>query len=113
VFLVSVENHGSRQANDVRVTIDLPESLMPVKDKNSQAGSEFENGLVFDQPLIAPGQNVTFKFTAVGVSQGDHVVRSTLQLGGTDRKVISEDSVYVFEVNQTRVSEALSPVIPR
>ena len=49
----------------------------------------------------------------VGVAQGEHVVRSVLKTSDTERRVIVEDSVYVFETNEARVSENLSPVIPR
>lgn len=110
-FLVEVVNHGSRQAKDVSVHVALPESLMPVK--NGLNPDQPENALMFSEPHIGPGQKATFKFTAVGVSKGDHVVRCSLEAAGSDRKVISENSVYVYEVAEARVSESLSPVIPR
>ena len=48
-----------------------------------------------------------------GVVKGEHVVRSILQTAGSERKIIVEGSVYVYEINESRVSESLSPVIPR
>ena len=110
-FLVEVENQGSRQASNIDVEVVLPESLMPIKDDQTSDGEK--NALTFTEPLVEPGQKITFKFTAVGVSQGDHVVRSTLRAEGSERKVITENSVYVYDVDQTRVSESLSPVVPR
>lgn len=110
-FEVEVENHGSRQATDVNVNVALPESLMAVK--NGLDPEQPENALTFTEPMVAPGQKVTFKFTAVGVSQGDHVVRCSLQAAGSERKVISENSVYVYEIAEARVSESLAPVVPR
>ena len=110
-FIVEVENHGSRQASGINVKVALPDSLMPAKD--SENVSQFGNALVFEQSTIAAGEKVAFKFTAVGVSKGDHVVRSILNIANSERSVISEDSVYVYEVDQARISEALSPVIPR
>ena len=67
----------------------------------------------FDESLVAAGQKVTFKFSAVGVTSGEHVVRSVLKAQGSDRKVIAEDTIYVYDVDQTRVSESISPAIPR
>ena len=110
-FLVEVENHGSRQAQGINVNVALPESLMPAKD--SENASQFGNALVFEQPMINAGEKVAFKFKAIGVSQGDHVVRSTLRIADSERSIISEDSVYVYEVDQARISETLSPVVPR
>ena len=110
-FLIEVENQGTRQATDVNVNVTLPESLMAVK--NGLNPDQTENALTFTEPLVAPGQKVIFKFTAVGVSKGDHVVRCTLQAAGSERKVISENSVYVYEIAEARVSESLSPAVPR
>jgi len=107
-FQVVVENNGTRRASDVSVKIALPESLMPVKTDN-----EYDSTLLFEEPLVSPGQQVTFKFAAVGVSKGEHVVRSVLRADGSERQVISEDTIFVYEVDQTRVSESISPVVPR
>jgi len=109
-FLVTVENKGSRRASDIGVQITLPESLMPVKNNEVV---ENNRTILFEEPLVAPGQKVTFKFDAVGVTGGEHVVRSVLQADGSERKVIAEDTIYVYEVDQARVSESISPVIPR
>lgn len=79
-FLVEVENQGSREATDVNVQAVLPGSLMFVNA--GQNTDQSENAFVFSEPLVAPGQTVTFKFTAIGVSKGDHVVRCTLQAAG-------------------------------
>ena len=109
-FLVTVENKGSRRASDVGVEIALPESLMPVKD-----GDVVQNtsSIQFQEPLVGAGQKTTFKFAAVSVASGEHVVRSVLQADGSERKIIAEDTIYVYEVDQTRVSESISPAVPR
>ena len=36
---------------------------------------------------VAPGQKVTFKFTAVGVSEGDHVVTTNLEHNSVIRPI--------------------------
>ena len=109
-FLVTVENKGSRQASDIGIEIALPESLMPVKDGNVVQNT---SSIMFEEPLVGAGQKATFKFTAVGVTGGEHVVRSVLKADGSERKVIAEDTIYVYEIDQTRVSESTSPVVPR
>ena len=110
-FIVEVENHGSRQASGINVKVALPDSLIPAKD--SKNVSQFGNALTFEQAMIGAGEKVAFKFTAVGVSQGDHVVRSTLNIANSERSVISEDSIYVYAVDQARISESLTPAVPR
>ena len=83
---------------------------MPVKDGNVVQNT---SSIQFEEPLVAAGQKATFKFAAVGVTSGEHVVRSVLQADGSERKVIAEDTIFVYEVDQTRVSESISPAIPR
>ena len=109
-FVVEVENKGSRKASDVNVRVLLPESLMASKGTDVDS---IDNAVIFGEPQISPGEKATFKFTAVGVSAGEHIVRSILEIGGTERKMIAEDSVFIYDVDEARVSESLSPVVPR
>ena len=111
-FDVVIENRGSSSASDVEVDIELPESLMPVKNTNVFV-DEGANTIKFIDSQLARGEKRSFKFEVVGVAQGEHVVRSVLQTSDSERRVIVEDSVYVFETNEARVSENLSPVMPR
>lgn len=110
-LLVEVENNGSKAANDVAVNIVLPSSLVVAKDTPNF--NQSNNSLTFFDPTIAPGQKKVFLFSAVGATQGDHVVRSTIQASGSAEKLISEKSVYVYDSDETRVSEALNPVLLR
>ena len=111
-FQVIVENKGSSSANDVTINIELPESLKPVNQPGVQV-QEFGNTISFRDAQIEPGQKREFLFSAVGVTKGEHVVRSILQTAGSERRIIVEGSVYVYEVNESRVSESLSPAVPR
>jgi uncharacterized repeat protein (TIGR01451 family) len=111
-FDVVVENRGSSSASDIEVAIELPESLMPVKNSDLFV-DEGDNKIMFIDANLARGEKRSFKFEVVGVAQGEHVVRSVLKTAASERRVIVEDSVYVFETNEARVSENLSPVIPR
>ncbi len=110
-FQVVVENSGSQKAEDINVQIVLPESLVAVneEDQVTRPGDSVK----FDKSAVEPGQKVTFNFTAVGVIKGEHVVRSVLEAQGTQRQIIAENMIYVYEGDQTSVSETISPVIPR
>jgi uncharacterized repeat protein (TIGR01451 family) len=110
-FLVEIENNGSRAANDVEVNVVLPGSLVVAKDTPNYNKSN--NSITFTDPTIAPGQKKVFRFSAVGESQGDHIVRSTLQTSGSAKKLIAEKSIFVYDSDETRVSEALNPVLVR
>lgn len=111
-FEVAVENRGSSSASDVEVSIELPESLMPVESSGLFI-DEASNRITFIDSQMAHGEKRGFKFDVVGVAKGEHVVRSVLRTSDSERRVIVEDSVYVFETNEARVSENLSPVMPR
>lgn len=111
-FDVVIENRGSSSASDVEVAIELPESLMPVKSTDLFV-DEGANTIMFIDSQLARGEKRTFTFEVVGVAKGEHVVRSVLKTSASERRVIVEDSVYVFETNEARVSENLSPVMPR
>ncbi|MEM7782320.1 MAG: hypothetical protein AAF939_17545 [Planctomycetota bacterium] len=110
-FIVEVSNQGSRQAQDVAVQIELPPTLGTVSGNGSI--QQFENGYLFTEPSVAPGKSVSFRFSVKGAKAGEHIVRSSLVTGESKQKLISEDTVYVYEVDETRVSESLSPVVPR
>ena len=111
-FDVVIENRGSSSASDVEVTIELPESLMPVENADLFV-DEGANKITFIDSQLARGEKRQFKFEVVGVAQGEHIVRSVLKTSKSERRVIVEDSVFVFETNEARVSENLSPVMPR
>lgn len=110
-FLVEIENNGSRAANDVEVNVVLPGSLVVAKDTPNY--NQSNNSITFTDPTIAPGQKKIFRFSAVGESQGDHIVRSTLKTSGSAKKLIAEKSIFVYDSDETRVSEALNPVLVR
>jgi len=111
-FDVIVENRGSSSASDVEVAIELPESLMAVEGP-SLFIDEGANTVTFLDAKLARGEKRQFKFEVVGVAKGEHVVRSVLKTSDSERRVIVEDSIFVFETNEARVSENLSPVLPR
>jgi len=113
-FDVNVTNKGSQSASDVEVTIELPPSLMvAAKDNTGVLVDEASNSITFLSSQVKPGKNLSFTFTALGVAKGEHIVRSALKAGGSERRIIVEESVYVYETNESRISENLKPVLPR
>ncbi len=111
-FMVVVENTGSSSATAIAVNIELPEALTPDKQDGIDVLG-FGNAIHFETAKLEPGEKREFLFVAAANKKGEHVVRSILQAGGSERQIISESSVYVYEVSDSRVSEALSPAIPR
>lgn len=111
-FEVVVENKGSRSAEQVEINVSLPEALAPSAGEGYEI-NQFDNSIKFAVGEIQPGQKKTFRFDAIGSVQGEHVVRSQLSVAGSERKIIAEDSVYVFETDQSRVGQRLEPQIRR
>ncbi len=111
-FSVVIENNGSSDADNVTVRVELPETMMPVKQDGTSV-DEYNRSYVFSKPALAAGQKHEFSFTAVGAATGEFVVRGVLENGDSQPNVIAEDTVYVYEVDEVRVSESLSPLMNR
>ena len=109
-FVITVTNKGSSVATDVEVQVELAAALMPVQFENYVL-NELDNSVRFSPINIEPGESKEFLFAAVSVSKGEHVVRGVVITGGSQRRLIAEDSVYVFESDQSKVSESLQPTI--
>ena len=110
VFAVELANDGSRQAVDVNVKVELPASLRLVPT-DSQKYTVSGNTITFIEPQIAPGRNASFQFAAIGVEAGEHVVRTETQIEGSARRVIAEDTIFVYDIDEARVSESLKPTV--
>lgn len=111
-LVVNVFNQGSSVASGVEVEIELAASLMPVS-RESYYVDEMKNSIRFDATEIEPGKSQEFRFGAVGVNEGEHIVRSIVVTGDSKRRLMAEDSVYVFEVDRSKVSESSKPSIRR
>ena len=112
IFAVELANNGSRKAVDVNVKVQLPESLRAVTP-DSQKVSIDGNTVSFIEPQIGPGRKVSFEFSTVGLVSGEHIVRTETQIEGSERRVIAEDTVFVYDIDEARVSESLKPSFQR
>lgn len=111
-FSIAIENTGSREADNVTVRVELPDTLMPVK-QDGVTVDEFNRSFLFTKPSLAPGQRHEFTFSAVGAAGGEFVVRSVMENSSSQPNIIAEDTVFVYEVDEFRVSEALGPNVNR
>lgn len=111
-FVVIVENRGSSLAKDMEIEVQLPTGMRPASPRDGVV-DEDANSILFADSELRPGKVREFKFSAVGVQKGEHVVRSSLESVGSNQRIIVENSVFVYEPTQARVSESLSPSIPR
>ena len=111
-FNIEVANHGSQTAEQVSIQVELPSALMPVNQPSyniDPAG----NFITFNNITVEAGKRKTFKFKVVAVDKGEHVVRGTVSLEGSTQKISSENSIFVFESENAKVSDALVPEIRR
>jgi hypothetical protein len=111
-FVVMVENRGSLVANDMEIEVQLPAGMRPANPKDGVV-DENANSILFADSDLRPGKTRKFKFSAIGVEKGEHVVRSSLATVGSKQRIIVENSVYVYEPAQARVSESLQPAVQR
>ena len=112
MFVVEVANRGSNIANDMEIEVQLPAGMRPANPKDGVV-DETSNSILFADSDLRPGKTREFKFSAIGVQKGEHVVRSSLETVGSKQRISVENSVYVYEPAQARVSESLQPAIPR
>jgi len=111
-FVVVVENRGSSLANDLEIEVQLPAGMRPASPKDGIV-DEDANSILFADSELSAGKTREFRFSAMGVEKGEHIVRSSLESVGSKQRITVENSVYVYEPAQARVSESLSPSIPR
>ena len=111
-FSVDLVNRGSREAVDVNVRIELPENMQAVPMDGQKVLIE-GNTVVYVEPQISPGKSTAFQFTVQGQAPGEHLVRSVTQIAGSQRHTMAEDSVFVYAVDEARVSESLTPTVIR
>ena len=108
IFAVELANNGSRKAVDVNVKVQLPESLRAVTSDSQKVAID-GNTVSFVEPQIGPDRKITFQFSAIGLESGEHLVRTETQIEGSERRVIAEDTVFVYDIDEARVSESLKP----
>ena len=111
-FVVIVENRGSSIAKDMEIEVQLPAGMRPANPKDGVVDQD-SNSILFADSELRPGKVREFKFSAIGVQKGEHVVRSSLESVGSKQRITVENSVFVYEPSQARVSELLQPAIPR
>ncbi len=111
-FKIEVTNHGSRDAEQVAVSVDLPGGLMPVNQQGYTVNPS-GNYITFDDVNIKAGETQTFSFRVVASAEGEHVVRGTVSQQGSMQTISSENSIFVFEAENTKVSDALTPEFRR
>jgi uncharacterized membrane protein len=111
-FNVEITNVGSQVAEQVELQIELPAGLMPV-NQPGYAIDPTGNNITFNSMKIEPGETKKLQFKVVAVNEGEHVVRATVSMDGSNSTISSEDSVFVFEAENAKVSEALVPELRR
>ena len=110
--MVVVENRGSSMAKELSIEVQLPAGMRPTSPKNGVV-DEDTNTILFAESALAAGKSREFRFSAVGVARGEHIVRSSLETVASKQRIIVENSVFVYEPAQARVSESLQPTVPR
>ena len=110
-FQIEVSNHGSQNAENVAVRVELPAGLMPITQP-SYSVDNASNFITFKNATVEAGKRKIFKFKVEAVTQGEHIVRGTVSTNGSTQ-LSSENSIFVFESANAKVSEALLPDVRR
>ena len=91
-FEVSVSNNGSKAAEKVGLTFELPSGLHLI---NVQGATEHmaKSGLILfnDLPQLAPGKTALYRIHVRGETEGNQRVRARLTSESIDQELISEE----------------------
>jgi uncharacterized repeat protein (TIGR01451 family) len=108
-FTISVVNHGSRAAETVTVTVQLPEGVQPVATDGSMTA---DRQVHFPGFRLKPAESKTLTFRAVGLSAGDHAVRATVETDFAAVPMIAETLVYFYDADELqRIARELDATV--
>ncbi len=108
-FTVSVVNRGSRTAEAVAVTVELPEGLQAVAIDGTTTADQKVN---FPGFRLNPGESKVLTFRAVGLSAGDHAVRASVETDFAAVPTIAETVVYFYDDDELqRIARELDPAV--
>ncbi len=92
VYEIRVSNHGSKAAEKVGLTFELPSGLRLI---NVQSATEHmsKSGLILfdDLPQLAPGKTALYRIHVRGETEGNQRVRARLTSESIDQELISEE----------------------
>lgn len=104
-FTVVLLNHGSRTAETVTVTVQLPEGIQPVATDGSTTADQ---QVRFAGLRLKPTESKTLKFRAVGLTAGDHAVRATVETEFASVPTVAETVVYFYDAEELqRIARSL------
>jgi len=108
-FTVSVVNRGSRAAETVAVTVELPEGLQAVAaDGSTNEGRQ----ITFPGFRLQPGEPKVLTFRAIGLTAGDHAVRASVETDFAALPTIAETVVYFYDDEELlRIAQELDAAI--
>lgn len=92
-FMVVVANRGSRAAEAVRVTVQLPKGVQPLATDGARTAGDVQ----FPEFRLNPAESKTLTFRAVGVAAGDHAVRATVETEFAAVPTVAETVVYFYD----------------
>ncbi len=108
-FAVSLVNRGSRAAEAVAVTIQLPEGIQAIAGEGYTGE---DDKVTFPGFPLSPGASKTLKFRAVGLAAGDQAVRATVETEFSSIPTIAETTVYFYDDEELqRIARELDAAI--
>lgn len=108
-FTVSVVNRGSRTAETVAVTVELPEGLQAVAADGSTAAGQ---KVTFPGFRLNSTESKTLTFRAVGTTSGEHAVRARVETDFAAVPTIAETVVYFYDDDELlRIAQELDAAV--
>jgi uncharacterized repeat protein (TIGR01451 family) len=96
-FTITVVNRGSRTAETVKVTVQLPEAVQSLAADGSRTA---DPQIQLPGFRLNPAESKTLTFRAVGLSSGDHAVRATVETESAAVPTVAETVVYFYDQDE-------------
>ncbi|MCA9216128.1 MAG: DUF11 domain-containing protein [Planctomycetales bacterium] len=96
-YVITVENQGSKTANNIRFVAEVPEGMQPVNGQGATQGMVRGQQVVFD-PIVKlpPKAKTSFEVVVRGVRPGDQKLRVKMDSDELQTPVFKEESTHVY-----------------
>ncbi len=108
IYTVTVENRGTKIAENVEVTVSFGRGLEPFAAEGGKVLMK-DGQVVFDAiPRLAAGQQVVLKVKGKADSPGSHRIRTDIVCPSADTHLVNEQTSYFFQNQRSKNTVATS-----
>jgi len=97
--IVQVQNKGTQPANDINVTVQLPEAFAGIASADYALNGQ---QVTFDGFRLTPGQTHNLTIPITCETAGDHIVRASVESSASSKAIAAENSLFFFSTRSMK-----------